>query len=254
MHSFAVALVALVLISFVAAEPFNCSTTVLDDSARKAYNYSLDSLCHDPQMSDSLFYQDPQSSFAEITYINLCGETTTVCSPSSPVCKRSGLWSTMGFGDLNTQQMVKIEKEGIEPGKGVTVHYSNGEYCPGTGTTSSTIHVVCGTDETITDVKVSADGCILTAVISSKAGCGVEVPYPAADGGEVFAIVVLILLLVGAILYVGIGMIVNWKVKGAQSVPEMIPHREFWMSLPFLVVDGCKFIGHGFKKGDYVSV
>jgi len=252
MNSFAVALVALVLVDLVSAGAFNCTGTVNDDAARRSYFYNLTSLFHESQFSDNLFFQDPTTS--ELTYINICGDTTTTCSPASPVCKRSGLWSTMGYGQLSSQSLSLIEKEGVESGKGVTVHYSGGEYCPGSSGTSATIHVVCGTDEAVTDVKISSDGCSITAVISSKAGCGEEVNYPGASGGEVFATVVLILLLVGVILYIAIGMIVNWKVKGAQSIPEMIPHREFWMSIPSLIVDGCKFIGHGCKKGDYVSL
>ena len=61
-------------------------------------------------------------------------------------------------------------------------------------------------------------------------------------------------ILVGAALYVAIGMIVNWKVKHVETVPEMVPHREFWCAVPGLVTDGVKFIFHGCKKGDYVNV
>ena len=61
-------------------------------------------------------------------------------------------------------------------------------------------------------------------------------------------------ILVGVALYFAVGMVVNWKVRGATSVVEMIPNRTFWMALPGMVVDGCKFIAHGCKKGDYVSV
>ena len=61
-------------------------------------------------------------------------------------------------------------------------------------------------------------------------------------------------IIVGAALYVGIGMVLNWKLRGAQNFQEMFPNYEFWKSLPGLVVDGCKFVMHGFKKGDYVTV
>jgi len=250
---FAVALFAsLVLASIVAAsEPFNCSAVVDDNSRRRSYFYNLTSLFHSSQYSDNLYYQ---GTGGELTYINLCGPTTTTCSPASPVCKRSGLWSTMGYGQLTTQEIVLIEKDGVDADKGVTVKYTGGEFCPGAGATSAVIHIVCGTDDIVTDVSINSDGCSLTATISSQAGCGIEVDYPGTSSGEVFAIVVLVLLLVGVILYIGIGMLVNWKVKGVETVPDMIPHREFWMSIPMLVVDGCKFIGHGCKKGDYVNL
>jgi len=142
--------------------------------------------------------------------------------------------------------------DGVKVGEGVTVEYSLGEHCPGSTGTASKIHVICGKDEQVSSLSVSSDGCTITAVIKSKAGCGEEAPY--VDGGEVFSIVVLVLLLVGVIAYIGIGMFVNYKFRGAQTVPEMIPHKEFWMSIPYLIVDGVKFIAHGFKKGDYVSV
>jgi len=247
MKGVACVFVALVVASFVAAEPFNC-TAIITESGGK-YQYNLTSLYHDVQFSDSLYYM---SSTGDLTYINLCGDTTTVCSPASPVCKRSGLWSTMGFGDLETQNIKQLELSGYDRGNGVTVEYTKGEYCPGTSGSAAKLHIVCGTDEAVTSLSISSDGCTVTATIKSKAGCGVLVG--GLSGGELFATIVLILLAVGIVLYIAIGMIVNWKVKGAQTVPEMIPHKDFWVSIPFLVRDGCKFIGHGCKKGDYLTL
>lgn len=63
------------------------------------------STVHKRRFSDGLFYQN---SLGTLTYINMCGVTTTQCSPSSPVCQRTALWTTMGFGALNTQHMNKI--------------------------------------------------------------------------------------------------------------------------------------------------
>ena len=238
----------------------------------------------------------------------MCGVTTTQCSPSSPVCQRTALWTTMGYGALNTQRMNKIglcpphhlislscpshnhmcvctratrtEKSGVSSDQGVTVHYTNGAECENGKRASSIVHVVCGSDETITSVSGSDDGCSVEVVISSSAGCGREVKYQGSAKGGVFPLVLLILfvfspqsfgseremsrvsvcvahtnsILVGVALYFAVGMVVNWKVRGATSVVEMIPNRTFWMALPGMVVDGCKFIAHGCKKGDYVSV
>jgi len=243
----AVAFVLLLTVSIAAAGgAFNCSVDLIANG--KAYRYNLTSLFHEPQLSDNLYYMDQTGG---LTYFNLCGDTTTICSPSSPVCKRSGLWSTMGYGDLSTQQMHVIDLSGYSADQGVTVEYSNGEYCPNSPGTSSKIHVVCGKDEAFTSLSVMSDGCSIVATIKSAAGCPEILPYT--DGGEVFAIVVLVLLLVGVIAYIAIGMFLN-KRKGAQTVPEMIPHREFWLSLPLMIRDGVMFIAHGFKKGDYVSV
>lgn len=76
--------------------------------------------------------------------------------------------------------------------QGVTVHYANGAECDGKRA-SSTVHVVCGTDETITSVTTSDDGCSVEVVISSSAGCGREVKYQGSAGGSVFPLVLLIL-------------------------------------------------------------
>jgi len=246
MKGLVIGFVALAIASFVAGDPFNC-TAIIDSGGK--YQYNLTSLFHEPQFSDNLYYM---SDKGDLTYVNLCGDTTTSCSPASPVCRRSGLWSTMGYGDLETQTFKPITDDGVEKGQGVSVVYNRGEYCPGTDGTTAIINVICGKDESISDLKMSSDGCTVTITIKSQAGCGVLIS--STDGGEVFAIVVLVLLLVGVILYIGIGMIIMWKVKGAQTIPEMIPNKDFWVSIPFLVRDGCLFIAHGCKKGDYISI
>ena len=90
----------------------------------------------------------------------------------------------------------RIEVEGVDSGKGVTVHYSLGEYCPGSSGTSSTINVLCGDDEAVTDVVISRDGCSLTITIKSQAGCGTAEKYDGSDGGETAAIVILVLFVI----------------------------------------------------------
>jgi len=159
------------------------------------------------------------SDKGDLTYVNLCGDTTTSCSPASPVCRRSGLWSTMGYGDLETQTFKPISlfssffiffsffffiffflfflntaDDGVEKGQGVSVVYNRGEYCPGTDGTTAIINVICGKDESISDLKMSSDGCTVTITIKSQAGCGVLIS--STDGGEVFAIVVLVLFVI----------------------------------------------------------
>jgi len=172
MNSGAVVFAILLLSTLVAGDAFNCSADVVSEENGKKYRYNLTALYHEPQLSDILYFRDSQGG---LTYINLCGDTTTVCSPASPVCKRSGLWSTMGYGDLETQVFKPIELEGVKPGQGVTVEYTHGEFCPRSEGTSSKIHVVCGNEEAVTSVTLSNDGCTLSVVINSAAGCGEEV-------------------------------------------------------------------------------
>lgn len=89
--------------------------------------------------------------------------------------------------------LAQTEKSDVSSDQGVTVHYSNGAECDGGKRASSTVHVVCGTDETITSVTGSDDGCSVEVVISSSAGCGREVKYQGKAGGSVFPLVLLIL-------------------------------------------------------------
>jgi len=248
---------ALLLASLAAAGPFNCNATVTDQSKSKAYMYDLSSLYHDPNGdADHLVFKD----LTGWVYVNLCGTTQANCNPSSPVCRRGATLRFNPYGDLKTQTIGLIEKDGVEPDQGVTVHYKHSitddNYLCSDGF-NSIIHVLCRQDaaegviKTVTDDP--NDPCTITIVIYSKAGCGKEVSLPG-SAGETVAIVILVLLIVGVVAYFVAGMIYNWKVKGAQSVSEMIPHRGFWCALPGLVKDGCKFIAHGCKKGDYVSV
>jgi len=109
--------------------------------------------------------------------MNICGFTAAECSPSSPVCKRSGLWTLTGYGSLNNQTIGRIELPNVAMDKGVTVHYSNGQQCPTSDGTSSTIHVICGSAEAITSVEYGENKCSLVATINSKAGCGKPIPY-----------------------------------------------------------------------------
>ena len=89
---------------FSEQEPYQCVPVVRVKSCDE-YEYNLTSLYHDPAFSDSLYFQ---GDTGDLTYINLCGDTTTTCSPSSPVCRRCGLWATMGFGELDSQKFYPI--------------------------------------------------------------------------------------------------------------------------------------------------
>ena len=64
------------------------------------YLYDLTPLFHESQYSDSLYYADEHGV---LTYVNLCGVTTTQCTPPSPVCRLTGVWASFGYGDLETQ-------------------------------------------------------------------------------------------------------------------------------------------------------
>jgi len=232
-----------------------CNYTASDTKAKKSYFYDLSSLWHEVEMSDELYYRD---GYGNIAYVNICGVTTTACNPVQAVCERTALRELVGFGSLHTQRIHAINLTGHSLAKGVTVTYSEGSVCSTGGQRGqSVIHIVCGAGEPgVTEMTTSADGCTLTLKIVAPAGCGVEVPYvkPAGGSGASAGTVILILILVGAVLYVGVGCVVNWKFRGATTPREIFPNTEFWLALPALVKDGVLFIAHGFKKGDYVTV
>jgi len=167
-----VSFVVLVLSTLVACDPYQCASRVTDKDGN-VYQYNLTSLYHEPQLSDSLYYM---SDAGDLTYFNICGDTTTVCSPASPVCRRSGLWSTLGFGDLETQTFKPIDLPDVAPDHGITVEYTLGEYCPNTQGTSAIIHIICSNEKNeVTNAYLSDDNCTLIATIESPAGCGVLV-------------------------------------------------------------------------------
>ena len=74
-------------------------------------------------------------------------------------------------------QDLTTEKAGVNKSQGVTIKYTNGEACKDGGKTASLLHIICGTQDTITNQVLSNDGCTIELTISSQAGCGQEVEY-----------------------------------------------------------------------------
>jgi len=177
-----IVVLVLVLASLVASEPYQCSSQVTDKKGN-VYQYDLTSLYHDPQLSDELYWM---GDVGDLTYFNICGDTTTVCSPASPVCRRSGLWSTMGFGDLETQTFSLIEKAGVSPDRGITVKYTRGEWCPDSAGTSATIHIICSNSmkSVVTDLKIVNNNCSIEAVIESPAGCSKSISSDSSESSD----------------------------------------------------------------------
>ena len=104
-------------------------------------------------------------------------------------------------------RFVSTELKSVEAGNGVTIKYSDGQHCLNSTTrTSSIIHVVCSTDELITDVSFSNNNCTLTAIIKSYAGCGKLVQRETCPGSSsvsslshhvtILTVVLLIIILV----------------------------------------------------------
>ena len=61
-------------------------------------------------------------------------------------------------------------------------------------------------------------------------------------------------ILVGVILYISAGVLVNCLFNGAETLVEVIPQCEFWMSVPGLITDCFRFLAHGSDNNNYVNI
>jgi len=257
MRTFIIALAALA----VAVAAVECKGTVSDVKNKRSYEFDLSSLHHDDSAYvDTLWYRTDDNV---IYYVNFCGQTASACeSQDTSVCIRlpeDPEYKYAGGGKTSTQKITIAEARDQSPSSSVTVTYSDGDSCGG-GKYKTKIFVNCQQTANpgyFYDID-QPNECEATLYMWAAAGCGKDVPYvpPAGsmDGGEVFSIVMLCIILFGLVAYFAIGAVYQWKFKDAHAASEFIIHREFWMSLPFLIKDGFLFVIHGFKRGDYVSV
>jgi len=256
-----------VLVALSVAKDVNCVSTITDKKNHKSYEYDLSALHHDDTTYvDTLWYRTDENV---IYYVNFCGQTASACeSDDTSVCIRvpdGEDYQYFGGGKTSSQKITSQEAKEQSPSTSVTVTYSNGDSCQSDPSTNYKTKIYVNCQETANPgyfwKMETKDNCDVTLYMWAASGCGKEVPYvePSDDesgisGGEIFSIVSLVVLSVGLIVYFAVGAFYNFKFKDARALPDLIIHRDFWCSLPFLVKDGVLFIGHGFKKGDYVSV
>ena len=224
---------------------------VIKQSDGKKYQYNLTALCHASGEIDIFTTRDAQGNYF---FINFCGPTSAACTTGSTVCMRDPYFNNFGCGMLDTQKWA--DSAAVKPGQGLQVTYENGEDCEADGgKRSSIITLQCDPDEPegIIDT-VESKGCQYVFTFRSAHACGKPASGGGSGGGDTAALVILILLLVAVAVYFAAGAVYQKKAKGAQSPREYIIHGDFWCALPGMVVDGCKFIIHGCKKGDYVQV
>lgn len=244
----------LVALGLLASAQFDCMPIIHHKDVKKAYQYNFKSVWHKDGQPDTMTLEDGYSEY----FMNLCGHTTFDCdNAEASVCLRTPLFTTSVIGVLQTQTWLPANDSTILPGQGLMVVYGGGESCGTAGSANrALIYLIC--DESTTGhfeggAQRSSD-CGYTFRYRTPAACGKEVPYNTGnglDGAGIF----LIILFVALVLYIVIGIILNMAVFHKEGpFIQMFPHYSFWVSLPGLVVDGCKFIAHGFKKGDYISV
>jgi len=257
--------IALALLAATAAA-IECTGTVSDVKNHRSYKFDLSSLHHDDSTYvDTLWYRTDDNV---IYYVNFCGQTASACeSDDTSVCIRVPSGEDYQYnsgGKTSSQKITVAEAKDQSPSSSVTVTYSDGDSCSG-GKYKTKIYVNCQQTANpgyFYNIEQSSGNCDATLYMWAAAGCGTEVPYvdppveddSSASAGETVAIVILVVALVGIVVYFAAGAVYKWKVDGASEPSEFIIHKDFWMSIPFLVKDGVLFIAHGFKKGDYVSI
>ena len=242
------ALVATLLVlalAMCAAGDVDCKPTVVQSDG-KSYHYDLSKLCHKAGAADTLTYRDAsRNNF----FVNICGPSSEGCPAGNAVCMKTPMFDFVGLGRVDTQKWEDSSK--VEPGRGLQVTYSNGEECD-IGNFETVITLQCDAQEEGVIDNVETGECWYTMVLRSKHACATHSSGGAK--GDTVALVILIVLLCVVVVYFAAGAVFQKKVRGAQTPRELVIHGDFWCALPGMVVDGCKFIAHGCKKGDYVSV
>ncbi|KAH3744160.1 hypothetical protein Pelo_14448 [Pelomyxa schiedti] len=109
-----------------------------------------------------------KDSMGSTFYANICGNATAGCSPAQAVCQKGSNSYFYGCGDLSTQKFADGESG---PYSGVTVLYSEGDFC-GSISRSTTIYIACSLS---TEGEIYAaeepGSCTYTLWMKSKYAC-----------------------------------------------------------------------------------
>lgn len=250
MKTAVIVFVAVAALAVACAAEVNCKPVVTFPSNKKSYQFDLTPLSHAKGEPDTLHADDDDYNKY---WVNFCGTTTEDCEGDYAVCQVTLSGDHFGCGTAASQKVEPNTESGVEPGKGLVVKYTNGKKCSGGPSRSTTIYLKC--DENVESPifsQVEEGDCAYTMHVTTKYACGKA--GGASGAGDTAALVILIILICVVVIYFGGGVIYQKKFKDAQSARELVIHNAFWCALPGMVVDGCKFIAHGCKKGDYVSV
>jgi len=202
--------------------------------------------------------------------IDLCKPLSGECGTESAVCRGPPIVGNArnatdsdytSLGKFSTRSVVPYGYEPAQPGIGFVALFGQGDACEDSDVFTSGVIVICDPNEKALVSVTQEESCYYEFSISTKYGCGVVATSSAlnsseggSDAGEVAALVILLILLVSVVLYFAVGAIYQKKTQDPATLRDYVIHNQFWCSLPSLVVDGVKFIFHGCRKGDYVSV
>jgi len=186
---------------------------------------------------------------------NFCKNlASTTCLNPTPTTQVSTTGTCTPLGYLATMQ-IKDHPKG--PNEGVQITYINNLDNKCNGNTINRVTNIIATCDTSLDYTFTGitepDVCVYQISVKSKNACPTKKGSGGGggDGGLSGGSVFLIILLCVVVLYLAVGSLVMWKVKGHSGV-EVIPNYEFWKDVPVLVKDGFNFVR--FKVTGYSSV
>jgi len=225
---------------------------IVEEATGQNYTYDLSEL------------GELSASFHGNTFtLNLCQPVSSGCVADTAVCRNARLGNAgyTSIGKLSSREIVPYGFQPPQPGVGIVAMFGDGDKCSGDDTFSSSVVVVCDPNEKAMVAVTAEEDCYYEFSVSTKFGCGTattssdmnDSDNSESDSGEVVALVILLIMIIGLALYFVVGAVYQKKTADPGTLREYIIHNEFWCSLPSLVADGCKFIIHGCKRGDYVS-
>jgi len=176
--------------------------------------------------------------------IQPCIETKTVCLVEgvvlkTPVCQTDSHGKNHSCGDITQGKWGGISTSGADqfkktyPNANFSITYSNGDQ-------ARNVEIILNCDKataaSVVDLVVEKPGGTKNyhLVLNTKYAC------PGVKGGITGGGIFLIILVSVAFLYLVVGMLVMRFGKGATGA-EMVPNHDFWVSLPGLFMDGCRF-------------
>jgi len=219
--------------------------------ANGAAKYDLTDFQTPPQLPVAGYYSLVDEDTHDYYIEGTGGLTTVTCGDptvATPVAIQS--WgggepptidnSCGAIGDYSTQACVEIAAAPAAPGAAGPPGPTGGLKCSYTGGSDGrTVDVSYMCDKVKYGVpaaaQVEGQDTAYTITFAGPAACPI-LSGGGMSGGTLF----LILFPVAIVLYLGIGMGYNYKVREIRGI-EMIPQLEYWKQVPGLVKDGCIF-------------
>jgi len=212
------------------------------------FNYDLTPFHRDPSNPWVIRDGSDNGLFSMLYYVNFCGNHQQQCRSESAAvsevlevlkqptdtCEILGKFEQVNYSVIDAQN----------PSQGIKIEYGGGDICSsydddqGNGQPrKASFLIYCDSNQddnfalNYPDQSQGATKCTLEFKIKSPLGCQYT-------GG--FASKLLKWLIIFFILYIVIGVAINYKMHNL-SGKEAIPNIEFWRSLPMLIQDGAIF-------------